>query len=272
MDFSWEVVSEIDFGQPSISTKFFDESFGITTDLGGGIHITEDGGLSWDFRQKAGLSRVAMEIVNESEIWHIGVGGPVVHSTDGGDTWEYVGSLPYSGHTEYVSFVDHEIGWAASTELGKFWITNDGAQTWQAYPLPEGMGTVAALHLQTPQDAYFLDLTGNLFITQDSGKTWQTRSLGFEDGWRIPELNHSAAMRFTDENHGLIALNIIGKGSGRTFVLRTKDGGETWMNEPLPVDMGMFHLTRDGRYLTLVDLLDHGKFILLRSAGTDTKE
>jgi photosystem II stability/assembly factor-like uncharacterized protein len=179
--------------------------------------------------------------------------------------------LPYSGHTEYTSFIDDKTGWAATTELGKYWITKDGAQTWMTYPLPDGMETVAALHLRTPLNAYFLDLAGNLFITSDGGETWQKRSLGFENGWQIPELNHSAAMRFTDANNGLIALNIIGEGSGQTFALRTADGGKTWVEETLPVGMGMFHLTRDGRYLTHVDLLNHGKFTLLRSGSLETR-
>jgi glyoxylase-like metal-dependent hydrolase (beta-lactamase superfamily II) len=134
------------------------------------------------------------------------------------------------------------------------------------------MGTVAALHLRTKKDAYFLDIAGNLFITTDGGQTWDIQSVGLEDGWQIPELNHSAAMRFTDADHGLIALNIIGEGNGKTFVLRTEDGGQTWLKENLPVQMGMFHLTRDGYYLTHVDLLNHGKFTLLRSTRIPTGE
>jgi len=261
----WVVISEMDFGQPSISTMFRDQNFGITTDLGGGIYITENGGQTWDFRQDAALSRVALEIVEENRIWHIGWHGPVIHSTDSGYTWETMTSVPHNGHTEYVSFIDDHTGWAATSELQVYWVTDDGAQSWINYSLPEGMGTVAALHLRTESDAYFLDLTGNLFVTTDRGQTWKVHSIGLGDGWQIPELNHSAAMRFTDADHGLIALNVIGEGRGRTFALRTTDGGETWVKETLPVEMGMFHLTRDGYYLTHVDLLNHGKFTLLRA-------
>jgi photosystem II stability/assembly factor-like uncharacterized protein len=264
---TWVIIKEMDFGQPTISTMFGDESFGIATDLGGGIHYTEDGGETWNYATRAGRSRVALEIVGENLVWHIGLGGGVIRSTDGAHTWEWISSLPHSLHVEYVSFADENTGWAVTTELRTSFVTNDGAKTWSRHPFPEGMDTPAALHLRTPRDGYLLDVAGNLFITRDGGATWDLRSLGLEDGWTIPGLNHSAAMRFTDENHGLIALNIIGEGSGRVFVLRTEDGGATWTEEPLPVPMGMFHLTRDGVYLTHADLLDFGKITLLCSTG-----
>jgi hypothetical protein len=90
-------------------------------------------------------------------------------------------------------------------------------------------------------------------------------SIHLPEGSTIPTLNHSAAMRFTDAEHGFIALNLLSGGSGRVLGLRTEDGGATWTEEPLPVPMGMFHLTRDGAYLTHVDLIDHGKVTVLCS-------
>jgi hypothetical protein len=259
----WVIISEVDFDQTTISTMFRDASYGLITDIGGGIHITEDGGATWTYIQDAALSRVALEMVDENLFWHIGVIGPVMRSTDAGRSWEYRTTLPYGGHIEYVSSVDAQTVWAASTEIQTYWVSTDGAATWTGHPLPEGMGTVAALHLRTTQDAYFLDLAGNLFITNDSGASWQKHTLGLPEGWLIPELNHSAAMRFTDADHGLVALNILGEGSGKVFALRMAGGGETWVEEELPVPMGMFHLTRDGIYLTHVDLIDQSLITLL---------
>jgi hypothetical protein len=61
-------------------------------------------------------------------------------------------------------------------------------------------------------------------------------------------------------------LTVLGGGTGRTRALRTSDGGATWTEEPLPVPMGMFHLSRDGVFLTHMDLYDNGKITLLCSA------
>ncbi|MBN2388322.1 MAG: hypothetical protein JXB85_15000 [Anaerolineales bacterium] len=262
---SWQVLSEADFGQPTLSTMFLDAAFGVTTDLGGGIHYTEDSGMSWTRAGVAGRSRVALEIVDADLIWHIGYGGAVHRSTDRARTWEYLSSLPHTGHIEYVSFADAAYGWAVSTEMDEIFTTDDGARTWKRLPFPEGMLRPAALHLQTSRTGLLLDVAGNLFISRNGGETWEQRSLSLEDDWTIPDLNHSAALRFSDDDHGLVAVSLLAEGQTRTLVLRTADGGLTWTEESLPVPAGMFHLSRDGVYLTHVDLRDHGQITLLRA-------
>jgi hypothetical protein len=263
----WTIVRAMHFGQSTLSVMFGDESFGVATDLGGGIHYTEDGGSTWTYTIKAGLSRVALEVSEGNRrIWHIGLGGDVLLSTDRAHTWQEVGPFPHNGHVEYVSFSDENNGWGVTTELRTIFSTADGGKTWSAHPFPEEMGRPAALHLRTPRDGYLLDTAGHLFISSDGGESWQMRSLNLPEGVAIPTLNHSAAVRFSDAAHGAIALNTIGGGVGRVFALRTADGGLTWAEESLPVPMGMFHLTRDGVLLTHVDLYDNGKITLVCSA------
>jgi photosystem II stability/assembly factor-like uncharacterized protein len=153
----------------------------------------------------------------------------------------------------------------------KLFTTSDGGITWNDLPLPDGMGRVASIQQRTTQAGYLLDTTGSIFITNDSGLTWATRNLPPVDGMTIPNQNHSAALRFLDENNGLVALNVVGGGSAGVYVLRTSDGGSTWSEELLPVSIGMFFLTRDGTLLTHVDLLDHAKFTLLCAPGSHLK-
>jgi hypothetical protein len=190
----------------------------------------------------------------------------VLLSTDRAHTWREVGPFPHNRHVEYVSFADENSGWGVTTELRTFFSTADGGKTWSAHPFPETMGRPAALHLRTPRDGYLLDTAGHLFVSADGGESWEMRSLGLSEGTVIPDLNHSAAMRFSDARHGVVALNTIGGGNGDVFALRTADGGATWMKESLPVPLGMFHLTRDGVLLTHVDLYDNGKITLVCSA------
>jgi hypothetical protein len=260
----WTVLERVDFGQPTLAVMFRDGQVGIATDLQGGIHYTVDGGKSWNYATRAGFSRVALEM-NTPYIWHIGYGGAVSRSQDEGHSWQEISSVPHGGHVEYMSFADEMNGWVVSTERSEIFITRDGAKTWESLPFPEKMGRPAALALRTPSDGYLLDTGGNLFITSDAGKTWTVRSLPLAQGVSIPVLNHSAAMRFTDGEHGLIALSLLENGKGRTLGLRTEDGGVTWVEEALPVPMGMFHLTRDGIFLTHVDLIEQGKITVLCS-------
>ena len=261
---AWTVVATAHFGGPTLAVMFRDASFGIATDLDGGIHYSEDGGQTWTYAATSGLSRVALEMEG-GRIWHVGFGGWLSRSGDDGHTWEGIGPLPHSGHLEYISFADENAGWAVSTERTDIFITSDGGLTWESLPFPDGMGRPAALHLRTPQDGYLLDTTGALFVTADGGAAWTRLVLPCGEGWTLPPLNHSAALRFTDAAHGFVALSLMGEGEGRVLGLRTSDGGRTWIDETLPVPLGMFHLTRDGLTLTHVDLLDHGRITILRS-------
>jgi len=217
---AWTVAATANFGQPTLSVMFRDASSGIATDLGCGIYYSEDGGATWTYVATAGLSRVALEMEG-GRTWHVGFGGWLSRSGDDGHTWDGVGSLPHTGHLEYLSFADENNGWAVSTERTEIFITRDGGLTWESLPFPDGMGRPAALHLRTPQDGSLLDTTGALFVSADCGATWTRLSLPFGDGWTIPTLNHTAAMRFTDAPRGFVALFLLGDGQGRVIDLRT---------------------------------------------------
>lgn len=263
----WTVIGNMHFGQSALSVMFGDAVTGIAADLSGRIYYTGDGGATWTGTIKAGPSRAALEILERNrKMWYIGVGGDLLQSIDRGKTWESAGTFPWTRHVEYISFTDELAGWGMTTEQPDFYATADGGKTWKKIPLPNGMASPAALHLRTPLDGYILDTAGNLFVSADGGESWETHPIGLGEGEKIPTLNHSAAVRFSDSLHGVIAATTIGGGTGRTRALRTSDGGATWVEESLPVPIGMFHLSRDGVYLTHVDLYDHGKITLLCSA------
>jgi photosystem II stability/assembly factor-like uncharacterized protein len=259
----WTVIARADFPRTTLSVMFADAAYGIATDTGGGIYATEDAGVHWTHAYDAGYSRVALDMMNPGAVWHIGFGGALSRSVDRGRSWEYVGSVPYNGHVEYVSFANEADGWVVSSEIAQLFQTGDGGRSWVALPLPEGMGFPAAINLRTPEEGRLLDTAGRLFLSTDGGATWSEGSIPLGDGWVLPTLNHSAAMRFLDADHGLLAIEAVTEGDGRTFALRTADGGRTWEEESLPVPMGMFHLTRDGIYLTHVDLIDQSQITIL---------
>jgi hypothetical protein len=199
-------------------------------------------------------------------MWYIGVGGDLMQSVDRGKTWKSAGPFPWTRHIEYISFAEELTGWGMTTEQPDFYATADGGKTWTKIPLPKGMASPAARHLRSPRDGYILDTAGSLFVSADGGESWEAHPIGLGEGEKIPTLNYSAAVRFSDARHGQAALATIGGGTGWTRALCTSDGGETWMEEPLPVPMGMFHLSRDGVYLTHMDMYDNGKISLLCSA------
>ena len=175
-------------------------------------------------------------------------------STDGGKTWKAIKDKK-GGFGCILAFADAKTGWFGFGN--KFQMTTDGGGTWKDLALPKDVSKVAAISLRTPTDGYLLDDTGVLYITQDGGKTWSSRSLGldnpsimgFVSGGFVNEIPQ-AAIRFTDTDHGLVVLGLSGKTS--MIALHTADGGKTWKEESLPTKLfGAPYISRDGKFVTL---------------------
>jgi photosystem II stability/assembly factor-like uncharacterized protein len=264
----WEVILQVDVQHPTIAAEFLNETFGITVGDSSQLTYTTDGARTWlQATDDAAQSRAGLDIVDERVAWLVGFGGRVWVSTDGARTWQTVSRLPYSGHIEFISFLDTHTGWAASAESSRLWATADGGQTWVETPLPAGAGGIAAIALRTASDGYLLDKAGVLHVTADGGQSWSSQTLGLDESLAIPVLTPSAAVRFLDADHGLIVLSLTGDGQSRVLSLRTTDGGQTWERDRVPVSIGQFLLTHDGTILTVADLMDSGKITLLRTTA-----
>ena len=174
-------------------------------------------------------------------------------STDGGKTWKAIAEKA-GGMGCLVAFADAGTGWFGFGD--KFETTADGGASWQQLALPKGVSKVAAISLRTPKDGYLVDAEGSLYITQDGGKTWSSRSLGLDKPDIMGFVSEGfvnetpqAAVRFFDADHGLVVLGLSGKTNLVAF--RTADGGKTWEEESLPAELGKPYLSRDGKYLTV---------------------
>jgi photosystem II stability/assembly factor-like uncharacterized protein len=174
-------------------------------------------------------------------------------SADGGKTWKTITGKA-GGMGCILAFADAKTGWLGFG--AKFEMTADGGETWKELALPKDVSKVAAVSLRTPTDGYLVDATGALYSTKDGGKTWSSQSLGLTSPSILgfgsgPFINETpqAAVRFQDANHGLVVLGLSGKTS--LMALRTADGGKTWKEEALPVQLGTPYLSRDGKFLTM---------------------
>lgn len=175
-------------------------------------------------------------------------------SEDGGKTWNAIPDKA-GGFGCLVAFADAETGCLGFGD--KFQMTTDGGTTWKGLALPKDVSKVAAISLRTPTDGYLIDGNGILHTTKDGGITWSSQSLGLDnpgimgfvsEGFvnEIPQ----AAVRFTDDNNGLVVLGLTGKTS--MIALRTADGGKTWKEEVLPAKLfGAAYISRDGKFVTI---------------------
>lgn len=226
---------------------FLNESIGITAGYGGEIHYTSDGGGTWPNGVNESMCRYGLDILDEKTAWTIGNGGNVRMSNDGGRTWQAAASVPI-GFSQFISMADSKIGWAANYD--RLVATEDGAQTWTAVDLPDGIRGIAAVQRRTAEAGYLVDKSGTLFATADGGKTWTAIPLGLDKAIFTPAKIPMGAVRFTDSDHGVVIASLEDSG-GELTALWTADGGTTWRSETLPEKMGVLFLSRDTIYLTV---------------------
>jgi photosystem II stability/assembly factor-like uncharacterized protein len=258
----WQIVLQKEIEQPMRIAAFLDETFGLTggpADVGR-ANVTTDGGQTWTLAQSSAGCLFGLDVVDGQVIWQCSL-GPVGVSTDGGQTWQAVTDY---GNCRQLSFLDAQTGWIATPyQLGA---TTDGGQTWAEVSLPEGVDNIAAVSRRTPTDGYLLDNTGILHVTQDGGQSWSSHALGLDlEGKPIPNRETaSAAVRFTDADHGLVVVHLAGGLSSEVVALRTADGGRTWEQEQvMEVSLlNALYLSHDGSVLTIADQMEEQVIVL----------
>ena len=125
-----------------------------------------------------------------------------------------------------ISFLDDLTGWQAT--LYMFGSTRDGGTTWADVPLPQGLDDIVSIDLIAPGTGFLLDFSGTLYFTRDNGIHWSVRSRLDLGGLVIPRAAYQmAAMRFTDESHGMIVVSEEYQ-AGKVKAFHTSDGGASW--------------------------------------------
>lgn len=184
---------------------------------------TTTGGETWQ-RVEAGIDQRLYDIAfrNEREMFAVGLGGQILHSTDSGATWGSVrrGDEWLAG----VAFSTQQYGWIVGSrgEEAVLLRSNDGGSTWRDGPdLPEGVreSSLRAIEFRDARFGCVVGTGGALLLTRDGGEVWTSYPAG------------SAYLRGIEfASDGTIW--IVG---GPGVVLRSVDGGETFENRPFPV-------------------------------------
>ncbi len=150
---------------------------------------------------------------NEKEGWVSGRWGCILHTSDGGKTWERQKTgtdLTLSS----VFFVDTLRGWAVGEE-GIIINTRDGGKTWQKQKSPNPFWHMRVFFV-TPDIGYIVSEWTHIFYTSDGGKNWNVK---FKDQDYILK-----SLSFCDRNNGW-AVGEYG------LIYHTRDGGAKWVQE-----------------------------------------
>eukprot|EP00854_Cymbomonas_tetramitiformis_P007388 gene7388-8799_t len=114
-----------------------------------------------------------LEALSSTEVWAVGDATAILHTTDGGSTWEY-SSMGRDIVLYSVFFVSSSTGWATG-DGGRVYHTSDGAAYWEVQPVD----TDQALH-----GVYFVSATRG-WVVGYNGVVLSTSSAGSDDEFEM---------------------------------------------------------------------------------------
>lgn len=173
-------------------------------------------GWVWQMPQPAGdLS--AVTFATATDVWAVGSGGAILHSTDAGTSWAGTSSGT-DADLWSVCFTDAEHGWACGGSAdgsGAIVATTDGG-TWVDRTPAGSAATLMNVSFATDTDGWVGTGSGAVLSTTDGGLTWKTVKIGTYKG--------DTAVDLLDATHGW-----VGGTKGRVW--RTTNGGTSWTAE-----------------------------------------
>ena len=196
-------------------------------------------GWFWQMPQPAdGLSDVTS--AHAGQLWAVGVGGTIEHSTDGGLTWA---AAPSGSDADLwsVSFADPQHGWVvgddATTGDAVLLATTNGGVAWTD-GTPAGVsGWLTNASYPDAAHGFVGTSDGKVLKTSNDGGAWQTLTVA-------AAYKGYLTIDFVDATHGYA-------GGTRGRIWTTADGGATWKALPrglLSPDMSLVQLDFVDRY------------------------
>ncbi len=217
--------------EPLYSIAFLDRDTLVSAGgaFGGTVIRSTDSGINWYYvTQAEGIN--AFTAVDTEYIWAVGDYATILHSTDGGTTWQNQRALEpdiYGGSFWAVSFPNRNVGYVSGSAFfvnARTRKTTDGGLTW-FFPVGNGLPNQAVTDLKfiTPDLGWLLMIDGRIYKTTDGANNWvlQYQPSGSGD-WD--------ALDFVDSLYGW-AVGMVGS---QRMVIATTDGGTNWVSQTVP--------------------------------------
>ena len=186
-----------------------------------------------------------------------------------------LGKVDANGDLVAVYFTSASHGWVAG-DKGYLASTEDGGRTWQKYAL-NTTEDINEIYFRNEKNGYLV-AGRKMFITHDSGKTWQEtviyKSGDFRNG--TPEF---LSIRFADKKYGYVIGSILNRNGDviDSLLMRTDDEGVTWRRQIAPTKAELFHLDFSGNSHgwivgdkgVILATTDRGETWTLQNSGTN---
>jgi photosystem II stability/assembly factor-like uncharacterized protein len=176
-------------------------------------YSTSDGGLTWitDYSSLTESWLHGLDFVDEQNGWAVGYGGEIIHTTDGGDTWQKQISNT-TNQLRNVEFWDDDIGWIVGWG-GVTLRTTNGGNLWQKLILDDDY-YLETTSFVSPLEGWLVSRSAGFVLhTTDGGVSWINQT--------TPHLGRLFGVYFINSQYGWIA-------SDRGEVYRTTNGGDSW--------------------------------------------
>ncbi len=179
----------------------------------------------------------SLSFVDDTHGWAAGHGGIIIHTGDGGASWEVQReSSPHNLPLFDIQFVSRDVGYASGA-YDTLLKTTDGGQTWNS--LPTGTDTIYnGLFFHDADNGFLLGEFGSLMRTRDGGESWEQMNIGDYQGslFGITFLSPEKAL----------AYGINGK------LIVSRDGGETWTETPTGTKEALYRAAARGDEVVIV--------------------
>jgi photosystem II stability/assembly factor-like uncharacterized protein len=204
---SWEE-QDSNFDLSFFEIEFVNEQVGYAVGRQGEIRATVNGGETWvrkitPYSDPSGpmdtVALVNLDFISENEGWVVGNKFDVIlHTTDGGDTWDVQRYETGGGYIGDLHFWDEMAGLTvgAAFEVAKVLRTDDGGTTW-AEMFIDADYELTGLSFADEQHGWAVGYGANIVYTADGGSSWTNLRDGLpgELGWE----NVVAEIPGTDE-------------------------------------------------------------------------
>jgi photosystem II stability/assembly factor-like uncharacterized protein len=249
---SWSVSGEF---QPTKNPSLFRVSCGdpdACTAAGNGIIMrTADSGATWNEQFRGASSLLGVSFANANTGTVVGAAGFILRTDDGGITWVEQ-SRGTRTELNAVSFTDASTGTAVGHN-GTILRTTDGGATWveQSSGTTQGLNAVSFIDADT---GTAVGANGTILRTIDGGASWVPQSSGTTRS--LTGVSCADAQTCT----------AVGYGPTDLPILRTDDGGITWIQQSGGTGSLLGISCTDVNTCTAVGMSNNGRILLMRTS------